>query len=97
MILADALLFIVHQVFLIEKNSGIVLAQASREKMVDAESVAGMMTAIKSFAEDAFKRGEEMLDLIQYQQSKILIQNYLSYNMALVGEGPLTTVNRARS
>ncbi len=94
-LLADARPFITHQVFLIEKNSGIVLAQASREEMIDAESVAGMMTAIKSFAEDAFKRGEEMLDFIQYQQSKILIQNYLSYNLALVGEGPLTTKDRA--
>ena len=96
LILAEARPFVVHQVFLIEKNSGIVLAQASREQMIDAESIAGMMTAIKSFAEDAFKRGEEMLDFIQYQQSKILIQNYLSYNLALVGEGPLTTADRAQ-
>lgn len=96
LILAEARPLVIHQVFLIEKNSGIVLAQASREESIDAESVAGMMTAIKSFAEDAFKRGEEMIDLIQYQQSKILIQNYLSYYLALVGEGPLTTTDRAK-
>ncbi len=95
LVLADARPFLTNQVFLVERDSGLVLAHASREKALDPESVAGMMTAIKSFAEDAFKQGEEMLDLIQYQQSKIVLQNYLSYYMALVGEGPLTTNERA--
>jgi hypothetical protein len=83
------------QIFLIEKYSGIVLAKAADDdEKMDAESVAGMLTAIKSFAEDAFSRGEEQLDLIQYQHSKILMQNYRSYYLALVGSGPLSARER---
>jgi hypothetical protein len=94
--ISDARPLVIHQVFLIEKNSGIVLAQAAKKHAIDSESVAGMLTAIKSFAEDAFGRGEEMLDLIQYQQSKILIQNYMSYYMALVAEGPMSSAEREK-
>jgi hypothetical protein len=94
-VLAGAKNLELKQIFLIEKDSGIVLAQAAADdEKIDVESVAGMLTAIKSFAEDAFSRGEEQLDLIQYQHSKILMQNYRAYYMVLVGTGPLSTRER---
>ena len=86
----------VMEVFLIEKDSGIVLAQATREATIDSESVAGMLTAIKAFVEDAFQRGAEQLDLIQYQTSKILISNYRSYYLAAVVRGSFSAAERGK-
>lgn len=84
----------VMEVFLIEKDSGLLLAQATRSASFDGDSVAGMLTAIKAFVQDAFQRGAEELDLIQYQQSKILIQNYRSYYLAAVTQGSFSAFER---
>ena len=84
----------VMDVFLIEKDSGLLLGQATRSATIDGESLAGMLTAIKAFVQDAFQRGAEELDLIQYQQSKILMQNYRSYYVAAVVQGSFSAFER---
>ncbi len=86
---------IIEEVFLIERYSGILQAHASRRKMLDPESVAGMMTAIKSFVEDAFSKKDEELDYIKYHNFKILIQNFRNYYIATVVEGSISEAERA--
>ncbi len=77
------------QMFVIEKNSGILIADYSplSEGTVDKEMVAGMLTAIKSFVEDAFEGGDQNLELIEYELYTIHIQNFYSYYIAAVISG----------
>ncbi|WP_062053737.1 hypothetical protein [Aquimarina longa] len=80
------------QMFVIEKNSGILLADYSplSDNTVDKEMVAGMLTAIKSFVEDAFQGGDQNLELIEYELYTIHIQNFYSYYVAAVVSGAYT-------
>jgi len=77
------------QMFVIEKNSGILLADYSplSDGTIDKEMVAGMLTAIKSFVEDAFEGGDQDLELIEYELYTIHIQNFYSYYVAAVISG----------
>lgn len=80
------------QMFVIEKNSGILIADYSplSEGTIDKEMVAGMLTAIKSFVEDAFEGGNQNLELIEYELYTIHIQNFYSYYVAAVISGAYT-------
>ena len=53
-----------------------------------------MLTAIKSFVEDAFKREREDLEMIQYGTYKILLQNFYSYYIAIAVSGSLSSTER---
>ena len=57
----------INEVFLIEKGSGILLAHYSLTDTVDKEMISGMLTAIKSFVEDAFKTSSQNLETIEYE------------------------------
>ncbi|WP_025741263.1 hypothetical protein [Aquimarina pacifica] len=80
------------QMFVIEKNSGILIADYSplSDNTIDKEMVAGMLTAIKSFVEDAFEGGDQNLELIEYELFTIHIQNFYSYYVAAVISGAYT-------
>ena len=55
------------QVFVIEKGSGIIIGSYSKTDTIDEDMIAGMLTAIKSFVEDAFKQGNQNLENIEYE------------------------------
>ncbi len=80
------------QMFVIEKNSGILIADYSplSEGTIDKEMIAGMLTAIKSFVEDAFHGGGQNLEMIEYELYTIHIQNFYSYYVAAVISGAYT-------
>ncbi len=80
------------QMFVIEKDSGILLADYSplSDGTIDKEMIAGMLTAIKSFVEDAFQGGDQNLELIEYEMYTIHIQNFYSYYVAAVISGAYT-------
>jgi len=90
LVLRDALPFEVEEVFLIHRESGLLLwyiSQAS-ELALDSDLVSGMLTAIRDFAEDAFGRGELAdLDEIQYGERCILIEAAQYAYLAVVVEG----------
>lgn len=69
----------IEEIFVIEHYSGILLGSASRQDTIDLDMIAGMLTAIKSFVEDAFKRGNEQLEIIQYETFSIVIENFPTY------------------
>ncbi|POS03138.1 hypothetical protein Q361_101245 [Flavobacterium croceum DSM 17960] len=79
------------QIFVIEKGSGLLIASASNSESIDEDMIAGMLTAIKSFVEDAFINGQQSLESIQYELSEIYIQNFTSYYIAVVISGELNT------
>ena len=82
----------IEQVIIIEKGSGIVLGEYSKEKTTDEDMVAGMLTAIKSFVEDAFKRENQDLNYIEYDNYHIHIQNFSSYYIAVVVSGAYNVI-----
>ena len=82
--------FQIEEVYLIQKNSGLLIGSASREKTIDQDVIAGMLTAIKAFVEDAFKKTEEDLESIQYGTYKIILQSFYSYYIAVALSGTLS-------
>lgn len=81
----------VRAIFLIAKDSGLVIQkiQIPGEKQLDAEMLAGMLTAIRSFANDCITSGSE-LDLIDYGDWQILIEvaGYCYLAVIVAGEPP---------
>jgi amino acid permease len=49
--------------------------------------IAGMLTAIKSFVEDAFHKQNQTLSTIEYENNKILLLDYYTFKMAFVVSG----------
>ena len=77
----------VEQVLLIEKDSGILKASYSKTDAMDEEMVSGMLTAIKSFVEDAFNQRNQDLELIEYELYQIHIQSFATHYIAVVISG----------
>jgi hypothetical protein len=78
------------QVFVIEKNSGLLLGSFTKENTIDKDLISGMLTAIKSFVEDAFQKEKQNLETIEYEFYNIHIQNFHTYYIATVISGILT-------
>ena len=85
---------VVEEIFIIQKNSGLLAGSATRNNTIDQDVIAGMMTAIKSFVEDAFKRGNENLGVIEYDTYRIVMQNFPNWYFAVALSGTLTTKER---
>lgn len=77
----------IQEIFIIEKDSGILIANFSKSKTIDKDVLSGMLTAIKSFVEDAFKTGNDHLESIEYGLYNIHIQNFNSFYFAVVTHG----------
>ncbi|RNC84949.1 MAG: cell envelope biogenesis protein OmpA [Winogradskyella sp.] len=77
----------IQEVFVVEKNSGILKGSFSKTNTIDKEVLSGMLTAIKSFVEDALKTGDEQLETIEYGLYNIYIQNFKTYYIAVVLHG----------
>ena len=80
----------VNEIFAIQKGSGILLGNYSLSNTVDKDMISGMLTAIKSFVEDAFQGGDQSLESIQYELYSIHVQNFHSYYIAVVISGNYT-------
>jgi hypothetical protein len=90
MILAESNSPVIDEVFIIEKGSGLLLGNYSTTETMDKDMVSGMLTAIKSFVEDAFSGGSQNLEAIEYELYTIHIQNFFSYYIAVVVSGNYT-------
>ncbi len=86
----------IEQIMVIEKGSGLLISRYSKTQNIDAEMVAGMLTAIKSFVEDAFEKGGQDLNYIEYDTYHIHIQNFSSYYIAVVISGPYNKVYKSK-
>ncbi len=86
----------IEEIFIIQKHSGLLVGSASKSQNVDQDVIAGMLTAIKSFVEDAFNRGSEDLEMIRYENSKIFLLNFQSYYFAVSMTGSLSEIEREK-
>jgi hypothetical protein len=89
--LRDALPFAVLEVFLIHRETGLLLRHLSVQEHgaeENADLISGMLTAIRDFAAQAFGQGQEgSLDEIQYGQRRILVEAAQHAYLAVVVDG----------
>lgn len=78
------------QVFIIHKQSGLVIGEYGNEDTIEPDLIASMLTAIKSFVETAFGDGESDLESLEYGNYTILLFNFEQFYFALITEGILT-------
>lgn len=81
---------LIQEVYVIQRDSGLLIGSYSKNNTMDKDMIAGMLTAIKSFVEDAFQQENQELDLIQYGSYKIWIQNFYKYYFAVALTGSLS-------
>jgi hypothetical protein len=90
MSLRTSLPFAVTEVFLIHRETGLLLWHGSDdpEATRDSELVGSMLTAIRDFAQDAFGRGKEgQLEEIEYGDEHILLEASRHAYLAIVVSG----------
>ncbi len=93
-IMMDLSPFKVEEVYVISHESGLLLGSASSSNTADKDMIAGMLTAIKSFVEDAFQRSDEELRGVQYREYEIMIHNFFNYYIALAIAGTSSESDR---
>lgn len=84
----EALPFEIKEIFLIHRTSGMLIAHSHPVgvESADADLISSMLTAIRSFAQDAFQETEE-LDEIQFGNDRISIQGGAHAYLAVVLKG----------
>jgi hypothetical protein len=90
MVLRHSLPFDVTEVFLIHRETGLLLRHVSCEPGAspDSDLISGMLTAIRDFVQESFGGDEEgQLDEIQYGERSILIEAAQRAYMAVVVDG----------
>ncbi len=80
---------VIEEVFVIEKDSGLLSGSYSRGNIADKDMVSGMLTAIKSFAEDAFSKEGQDLEDIKFETFQLSIKNYKTIFIAIATSGAL--------
>ncbi len=102
LILKEAMPFAVQAIFLIHKGSGLIIAdiQHSDAQQLESEMLAGMLTAIRSFANDCFTQSGSVseLDAIDYGTSKIFLEvaGYCYLALVVRGDPPKNFIGKVR-
>jgi hypothetical protein len=88
LLLRESLPYSIKHVFLIHRQTGLLLKQLSpaKEKQ-DMDLISAMLTAIRDFARDAFGADESELEEIQYGDSRILLKTGQFAYLAVVVQG----------
>jgi hypothetical protein len=81
---------IVEELFVIGKESGLLIGSYSRGNIADKDMVSGMLTAIKSFVEDAFSKEGQDLEDIKFETFQLSMMNFKSIYIATATSGVLT-------
>jgi outer membrane protein OmpA-like peptidoglycan-associated protein len=95
LILREASPFTVQAIFLIHKASGLVIAEVQQVgQHLEADMLAGMLTAIRSFANDCISQADSTSELneIDYGGSKIILEVAGYCYLAVVVSGEPTKV-----
>lgn len=87
---------VIEQIMVIEKGSGIIISEYSKTQSIDEDMVSGMLTAIKSFAEDAFEKNNQELQYIEYDSFHIHLQNFSAYYIAVIISGPYNVIFKSK-
>lgn len=82
----------IEQLMVIEKGSGLLISEYSITQHIEEDVVAAMLTAIKSFVEDAFDKENQNLNYIEYDTYHVHIQNFSSYYIAVIISGTFNVI-----
>lgn len=88
--LRDSLPFTVHELFVIHRESGLLIHHQSRnpEETHDSDIISAMLTAIGDFVQDAFgARADGTLKEIEYGDKLILLEAFHHVYVATVADG----------
>jgi len=89
--LRDSLPFAIHELFLIQRYSGLLMAHNHFDDLVsgDSDLISGMLTAVRDLVQDSFGNDYELgeLDEIVYGDYRIIIQSGPAAYLAAVIEG----------
>lgn len=77
----------IQEMYIIEKDSGLLAGVWSRNATMDQDMIAGMLEAIRSFVETAFQKEGQDLNLIEYESYKIWLHGLKRYTVAIVIDG----------
>jgi len=91
LIIKDAVTSTIEEVYVIQRDSGLLISSASNQESMDKDVIAGMLTAIKSFVEDAFNKEGQDLEMIEYGSYKIIIRSYYSFYIAMAISGAVSS------
>ncbi|NNC95771.1 MAG: cell envelope biogenesis protein OmpA [Chitinophagales bacterium] len=86
----------IEEILIIQKDSGLLLGSYSRNETVDQDMIAGMLTAIKAFVEDAFQKDNQDLEEIDYSSYRLLIFNFHKYYLTISVSGIIDTAFREK-
>ncbi|MEP1095851.1 MAG: hypothetical protein ABJG78_12120 [Cyclobacteriaceae bacterium] len=86
----------IQEIFIIEEHSGILMASYSRNKTMDQDMIAGMLTAIKSFVKDSFDEKNQELETISYDAFSVYVQNFNKFYVAVAISGVITAEFKAK-
>lgn len=94
-VLAKTYIYHVSHVFLIHRETGILLNEerAPAAAKLEADMISGMLTAIRDFARDSFReKGEGSLEVVQVGELNIIIEQgpYAIVAAVVEGQAPLT-------
>ena len=84
----------IESIYVIERASGLLIASFAKEETIDKDMLAGMLTAIKAFVEDAFGKEKQELESIDYENYKVILKNFKSFYIAVVTSGGSTVTFR---
>lgn len=76
-----------NDVFVIQNQSGLLIGSYSKHKLIDKDMIAAMLTAIKQFVEDAFSKGNQNLEWIEYETYKVYIITFKRISIACTISG----------
>lgn len=106
LILKESVPFEIQSIFLIHNLSGLVMVDLQRSDLdsqaepIDSDMLAGMLTAIRSFASECMSRSESTteLDAINYSGSKIVLEvaGYCYLAVIIRGEPDIQIINKIR-
>ncbi|NJN74981.1 MAG: hypothetical protein HC796_00330 [Synechococcaceae cyanobacterium RL_1_2] len=94
LIMRETMPFFINAIFLIHKESGLIIAEAQREgEGLEGDMLAGMLTAIRSFASECTVSESTTSELkeIEYETFSILMEVAGYYYTAVVIEGDYTS------
>lgn len=80
----------IDQILVVEQQTGLLIGSYNRDNAVDQDMVAAMLTAIKSFVGDAYQKGDQDLEMIEFETFKLLIRNFKSFYIVSAVSGGLT-------
>lgn len=100
LILRESINYQVRAIFLIHKASGLVMGevQPDSQDQLESDLVAGMLTAIRSFANDCIASASELYE-IDYGDSKIILEvaGYCYLAIVVKGEPPKQFIRAIRN